>query len=129
MNPTGYPIENVQFQARNDGYPGPPVAPVAQYTTVNITSEAPSDYVVWSICSFIYLNPCCLGLAALIYSIKARDRKVAGDMNGARNHGSTARCLNIAAMILVSIMILIFIITLSVVVNQAKATIHYRNYY
>ncbi|XP_068458523.1 dispanin subfamily A member 2b-like [Clinocottus analis] len=112
MNPADSLPENVQFQVSNDGD-----------TTVNITSEAPSDYVVWSICSFIHLNPCCLGLAALIYSIKARDRKVAGDMNGARNHGSTARCLNIWAMILVSIMILIFIFTVYVMVKQVKAVI------
>ncbi|KPP66390.1 hypothetical protein Z043_115110 [Scleropages formosus] len=30
------------------------------------------DHIVWSLCNFFYMNPCCLGLAALIYSIKVR---------------------------------------------------------
>ncbi|XP_056272351.1 dispanin subfamily A member 2b-like [Pseudoliparis swirei] len=110
MDPARYPTENVQ-QERSDGYRGVPGGTTSvHYTTV--APGAPSDHVVWSICSFIHLNPCCLGLLALIFSIKARDRKVAGDVEGARSYGSTARSLNIAAMVMVSILILIVIISL-----------------
>ncbi|XP_074490052.1 dispanin subfamily A member 2b-like [Sebastes fasciatus] len=116
MNPEGYPIENVPLQGTYDGQPGGPT--VVQYTTVNINTEPPKDHIIWSLLCFMYSNPCCLGLAALTFSIKARDRKVAGDLQGARHYGSTARCLNIWATVLFSIMVLIAIITIIAVVVQ-----------
>ena len=33
---------------------------------------APQDYLVWSLCNTLYVNFCCLGFMALIYSIKVR---------------------------------------------------------
>ncbi|XP_028440655.1 dispanin subfamily A member 2b-like [Perca flavescens] len=116
MNPPGHPAENVPLQGRYDGLPGG--STVIQYTTVNMTPEPPKDHIIWSLCCFLYSNPCCLGLAALIFSIKARDRKVAGDLEGARHYGSTARCLNIWATVLVSISVLITIITTIVLIVQ-----------
>ncbi|XP_037622742.1 dispanin subfamily A member 2b-like [Sebastes umbrosus] len=115
MNPAGYPIENVPLQGTYDGQPG---GPTVVHTTVNINTEPPNDHIIWSPCCLLYVNPCCLGWAALIFSIKARDRKVAGDLEGARHYGSTARCLNIWATVLFSIMVLIFIITITVVLVQ-----------
>ncbi|XP_075946098.1 interferon-induced transmembrane protein 1-like [Anarhichas minor] len=135
MNPVSYPTENVPLQGKNDGLPaqpgytgqpGHPGGPMVQYTTVNIDSEAPRDHVIWSIFNFFHLNPCCLGLAALIFSIKARDRKMAGDMSGARHYGSTARCLNIWATVLVCLLSLIIIILVAVRMNQVVSV--YRNY-
>ncbi|XP_074490056.1 dispanin subfamily A member 2b-like [Sebastes fasciatus] len=112
MNPEGYPIENVPLQGTYDGQHGGPTT--VQYTTVNIKTEPPKDHIIWSLLCFMYSNPCCcLGWAALTFSIKARDRKVAGDLEGARHYGSTARCLNIGATVLFSIMVLIFIITIT----------------
>ncbi|KPP60674.1 14 kDa transmembrane protein-like [Scleropages formosus] len=64
------------------------------------SSPLPRDHVVWSLFNLVYMNPFCLGLAALYFSIKARDRKVTGDLEGAREYGSTARCLNIIALCL-----------------------------
>ncbi|KAK9516365.1 hypothetical protein VZT92_024302 [Zoarces viviparus] len=123
MNSVSYPYENVALQGKNDGLPAQPGHPgypgypgghtVVQYTTVNIESEAPRDHVIWSIFNFFHLNPCCLGLAALVFSIKARDRKMAGDMSGARHYGSTARCLNIWATVLICLLSLIFIIVIA----------------
>uniref|UniRef100_A0A669C9E1 Uncharacterized protein n=1 Tax=Oreochromis niloticus TaxID=8128 RepID=A0A669C9E1_ORENI len=105
MHPQGYPIEAVQMQGM--GYGGLPGQPgVVQHTAVNITAgqqvitESPKDHIIWSLFSFVYANPFCLGLAALIYSIKARDRKMAGDVDGARYYGSTAQTFNIAATVL-----------------------------
>ncbi|XP_070828732.1 interferon-induced transmembrane protein 1-like [Chaetodon trifascialis] len=116
MNPAGHPAEAVPLQGRYDGLPGQPgAATVVQYTTVNINSEPPKDHIIWSLCCFAYSNPCCLGLAALIFSIKARDRKVVGDLEGARHYASTARCLNIVSTVLAPI---IFIISLIVIISM-----------
>ncbi|KAA8590282.1 hypothetical protein FQN60_014216, partial [Etheostoma spectabile] len=48
----------------------PEESAVIQHTTVNMTPEPPKDHIIWSLCCFLYSNPCCLGLAALIFSIK-----------------------------------------------------------
>ncbi|XP_030281036.1 dispanin subfamily A member 2b-like [Sparus aurata] len=118
MNSAGYPREAVPLQGRYDGFPGQPGGPaVVQCTTVNISSEPPKDHIIWSLCCFVYSNPLCLGLAALIFSIKARDRKVAGDLEGARHYASTARCLNIVATVLASIGVLGGIIVVAVQVG------------
>uniref|UniRef100_A0A3P8R9G9 Interferon-induced transmembrane protein 3 n=1 Tax=Astatotilapia calliptera TaxID=8154 RepID=A0A3P8R9G9_ASTCA len=119
MHPQVCPTEAVPLQGVNyGGYPGQPG--VVQHTAVNITTgqpvitEAPKDYIIWSLCCFVYSNPFCLGLAALIYSIKARDRKVVGDVDGARRYGSTARCLNIISTIIVSTVFCALIIGITV---------------
>uniref|UniRef100_A0A3Q0RVS2 Uncharacterized protein n=1 Tax=Amphilophus citrinellus TaxID=61819 RepID=A0A3Q0RVS2_AMPCI len=106
---------SVMYDVRT-GQPGGPQ--LVQHVTVNVTAEPPKDHIIWSLLCFVYLNPCCLGLAALIYSIKARDRKVARDLEGARHYGSTARQLNIAATILVAIGFLISIIIIIVLFRQ-----------
>uniref|UniRef100_A0A3B3H601 Uncharacterized protein n=1 Tax=Oryzias latipes TaxID=8090 RepID=A0A3B3H601_ORYLA len=72
------------------------------HNTIVLQAEPPKDHIIWSLCSFFYFNPMCLGLAALIFSIKSRDRKVVGDLEGARHYGATARYLNIAATIIVN---------------------------
>ncbi|XP_047452733.1 uncharacterized protein LOC125015114 [Mugil cephalus] len=110
-------------------YPTAPVLPApstVQYTTVNVIAEPPRDHIIWSIFSLVYSNPFCLGLAALIFSVKARDRKMAGDVEGARHYGSTARCLNISAMIITSLMVLITIIT--VVISVQRVAYYNGNY-
>ncbi|KAG9335757.1 hypothetical protein JZ751_004186 [Albula glossodonta] len=78
----------------------------------------PRDHIVWSLFNFMYLNPCCLGFVALYFSVKARDRKMLGDHDGARDYGSTARCLNIVALCLILLMVVIFIIALCVASSQ-----------
>ncbi|KAL8170093.1 UNVERIFIED_CONTAM: hypothetical protein K2H54_063071 [Gekko kuhli] len=65
-----------------------------------LPAPPPRDHVVWSLCTTLYLNFCCLGLLALAFSVKARDRKMVGDHNGASSYGSTSRCLNITALML-----------------------------
>ncbi|XP_034091960.1 interferon-induced transmembrane protein 5 [Gymnodraco acuticeps] len=121
MNSEGYPSDSVPLQGRHEGFHGQPgVSTVVQCTSESFPPEPPRDHIIWSLCCFLYSNACCLGLAALIFSIKARDRKVVGDMEGARHYGSTARCLNICATVLVSIMILIFLITVITVLVMAK---------
>ncbi|XP_019375405.1 PREDICTED: interferon-induced transmembrane protein 5-like [Gavialis gangeticus] len=63
------------------------------------SSVVPRDHLIWSIFNTIYMNFCCLGFVALAYSIKARDQKVAGDVEAARRFSSKAKCYNILAMV------------------------------
>ncbi|XP_056384405.1 interferon-induced transmembrane protein 1-like [Hyla sarda] len=82
-------------------------------TKVAITSgQAPvRDHVIWSIVNTFYMNFCCLGLIALIFSVKSRDQKMVGNYNEARNYGARARSLNIASTVLT---ILWFLITVTI---------------
>ncbi|NXO88694.1 IFM1 protein, partial [Certhia brachydactyla] len=70
----------------------------------------PRDHLVWSIFTTLYGNFCCLGLLALVFSVKSRDRKVLGDYSGARSYGSTAKYLNITAWV-INIIIVIIVVT------------------
>uniref|UniRef100_A0A3Q2HNN3 Interferon induced transmembrane protein 1 n=1 Tax=Equus caballus TaxID=9796 RepID=A0A3Q2HNN3_HORSE len=64
-------------------------------------SEPPMrDHVIWSLFNTLFMNWCCLGFVAFAFSVKSRDRKMVGDMTGARSYASTARSLNIAALVL-----------------------------
>uniref|UniRef100_A0A8C6SF23 Uncharacterized protein n=1 Tax=Neogobius melanostomus TaxID=47308 RepID=A0A8C6SF23_9GOBI len=85
---------------------------VVQHTTVNIYPEMPKDHFIWSLCCFLYSNPFCLGLAALIHS--ARDRKVMGDIEGARGHGMIARILNIMSTVIFCVFVSLIIIVFNV---------------
>ncbi|KAM6205229.1 dispanin subfamily A member 2b-like [Sarcoramphus papa] len=60
----------------------------------------PRDHLAWSLCTALYANVCCLGFMALVFSVKSRDRKVLGDYSGALSYGSTAKYLNITALLL-----------------------------
>nr|XP_025717834.1 interferon-induced transmembrane protein 2-like [Callorhinus ursinus] len=75
-------------------------APVTT-TVINIRSEtAVRDHIIWSLFNTIFMNWCCLGFVAFAYSVKSRDRKMVGDLAGAQTYASTAKCLNIWALVL-----------------------------
>uniref|UniRef100_A0A8C5C4V0 Dispanin subfamily A member 2b-like n=1 Tax=Gadus morhua TaxID=8049 RepID=A0A8C5C4V0_GADMO len=82
--------------------------------TIGNPVEDPRDYVVWSICSLFHGNPFCLGLVALIFSFKARDMKVIGDLQRARGYSKWALRFNGAALIIFSLIILGYVIFLSI---------------
>ncbi|XP_037697964.1 interferon-induced transmembrane protein 3-like isoform X1 [Choloepus didactylus] len=88
----------------------------ASTTVINIHSETSvPDHVVWSLFNALFMNFCCLGFAAFAYSVKSRDRKMVGDMTGAQSYASTAKCLNIFALIfslLMTIVVIVLIVTL-----------------
>ncbi|XP_008584787.1 PREDICTED: interferon-induced transmembrane protein 3-like [Galeopterus variegatus] len=87
-------------------------APVTS-TVINIRSDTSvPDHVVWSLFNTLFMNWCCLGFIAFAYSVKSRDRKMVGDMTGAQAYASTARCLNISALIVSIIKIAIVIVLL-----------------
>ncbi|XP_045871685.1 interferon-induced transmembrane protein 1-like [Meles meles] len=70
-------------------------------TVINLRAEtAVPDHIVWSLFNTIFLNWCCLGFVAFAYSVKSRDRKMVGDVIGAQTYASTAKCLNIWALVL-----------------------------
>ncbi|XP_009073866.1 PREDICTED: dispanin subfamily A member 2b-like [Acanthisitta chloris] len=48
-------------------------------------------------------------LLALVFSVKSRDRKNLSDYNGAQSYGSTAKQLNIAALVVSIIITIVFI--------------------
>uniref|UniRef100_A0A8C3J9I6 Uncharacterized protein n=1 Tax=Calidris pygmaea TaxID=425635 RepID=A0A8C3J9I6_9CHAR len=80
----------------------------------------PRDYVLWSLFNVLlgyalaYLG--CFCFPALVFSIKARDCKVLGDLEGARRYGNQAKVLNIICSTLLVLgvvaIITIFIIML-----------------
>uniref|UniRef100_A0A2K5QE38 Interferon induced transmembrane protein 3 n=1 Tax=Cebus imitator TaxID=2715852 RepID=A0A2K5QE38_CEBIM len=76
------------------------------------------DHVVWSLFNTLFMNSCCLGFIVFAYSMKSRDRKVVGDLTVAQAYASTAKCLNIWALILGIIMTILLII-ISILILQA----------
>ncbi|XP_047675257.1 interferon-induced transmembrane protein 3-like isoform X2 [Tachysurus fulvidraco] len=95
-------------------------------TVVVVMPQHPTDYVVWSIASIVYGNPCCLGLLAFYFSIKARDRKMVGDLAGATSYGSKACCVNGFAL---GLIIFISIVIIAVLVSKAVAVTNSINRY
>ncbi|XP_062823588.1 dispanin subfamily A member 2b isoform X1 [Anolis carolinensis] len=91
--------------------PGPRY-PHARATLVSLR-RMPRDYLVWSLFTFFYGNFCCLGLAALVFSIKSRDAKVLGDVESAEEHGKTDRCLSVVALALAIVSMIVSIIVMA----------------
>ncbi|XP_006977257.2 interferon-induced transmembrane protein 3 [Peromyscus maniculatus bairdii] len=80
-------------------------------TVINMPREvAVPDHVVWSLFNTLFLNFCCLGFIAYAYSVKSRDRKMVGDVTGAQAYASTAKCLNISALVLSILTVVITIV-------------------
>nr|XP_044992875.1 interferon-induced transmembrane protein 1-like [Jaculus jaculus] len=93
---------------------GAPHSSASMTTTINMPREVSlPDHVVWSLFNALFMNFCCLGIAAYAYSVKSRDRKMVGDMTGAQAHASTAKCLNISAMIFSFFMTIVFIVIIT----------------
>ncbi|XP_072447868.1 dispanin subfamily A member 2b-like [Chiloscyllium punctatum] len=67
------------------------------------------DYLVWSLFNLSYMNFFCLGLVAVLFSVKSRDRKMDGDFDQARTYARKARILNIVASVLSSLVFIAFI--------------------
>uniref|UniRef100_A0A3Q3FH07 Uncharacterized protein n=1 Tax=Labrus bergylta TaxID=56723 RepID=A0A3Q3FH07_9LABR len=118
MNPEGVPLQGRGYegypgQPGQPGYPGQPT--VVQSTTVNIVTEPPKT--TSSGPSLLrLLKPFLPRTVALIYSIKSRDRKMVGDLEGARHYGGTARTFNIISSVLFGIGVLISIIMFIVII-------------
>uniref|UniRef100_A0A8C6H4A3 Interferon induced transmembrane protein 6 n=2 Tax=Mus TaxID=862507 RepID=A0A8C6H4A3_MUSSI len=91
----------------------PDSAPVPS-TVVCINSDViQPDHITWSTFNTVFMNGCCLGFIAYIYSVKSRDRKMVGDMTGAQSHASTAKILNILALVISLIFYIMLIVLYS----------------
>ncbi|XP_025308594.3 interferon-induced transmembrane protein 1-like isoform X3 [Canis lupus familiaris] len=96
------------------GSGAPQSAAPAITTVINICGDTVvPDHVVWSLFNTVFMNWCCLGFMAFSYSVKTRDRKMAGDLTGAQSFASTARCLNIWALVLGLLLTVTFVILVS----------------
>nr|XP_008107138.1 PREDICTED: uncharacterized protein LOC103278592 [Anolis carolinensis] len=113
MGPEGMGPEGMSGDGPYYRYPGAVLLPV---------HRVPRDYLACSLFTFSYANCCCLGLAALVFSIKSRDSKVIGDAEGAEENGKTARCLNAFALS----MLIVFIITFIIVFATSIPSIYNR---
>ncbi|KAM6274413.1 interferon-induced transmembrane protein 5-like [Porphyrio hochstetteri] len=84
----------------------------------------PRDYVIWSLLNVLlgsglaYLG--CLCFPALIYSIKARDCKVLGDLEGAQRHGARAKVWNIVCSVLMGLTVVITILMVIIVIVSVR---------
>ncbi|GAB5578278.1 interferon-induced transmembrane protein 1 [Prionailurus iriomotensis] len=98
-------------------------APMAT-TVINIQTETSvPDHIVWSLFNTIFMNWCCLGFVAFAYSVKSRDRKMVGDLIGAQTYASTAKCLNIWALVLGILLTIGFIVLLVIAYLTAYSII------
>ncbi|KAM3918484.1 interferon-induced transmembrane protein 1-like isoform 1-T2 [Leptodactylus fuscus] len=93
-----------------------------QSTVVTIMAEGPPvrDHIIWSFFNTMFLNFCCLGFLAFVFSVKSRDRKLLGDRNAALSYGSTARSLNIATTVLSILTFIIGIIIFIFTIQQVQ---------
>ncbi|CAI9167465.1 unnamed protein product [Rangifer tarandus platyrhynchus] len=92
----------------------PPGSAPVKNAVIDIQMESPRrDHIVWSLFNTLFMNICCLGFVAFAYSVKSRDRKMVGDITGAQSYASTAKCLNICALVLGLLLIIILIIIVS----------------
>uniref|UniRef100_A0A2K5KU03 Interferon-induced transmembrane protein 3 n=1 Tax=Cercocebus atys TaxID=9531 RepID=A0A2K5KU03_CERAT len=115
--PPNYEILKEEHEVAMLGAPHNPAPPTS--TVIHIRSETSvPNHVVWSLFNTLFMNPCCLGFIAFAYSMKSRDRKMVGDLTGAQAYASTAKCLNIWALIL-GILMTILLIVVPVLISQA----------
>ncbi|KAK1335387.1 hypothetical protein QTO34_003173, partial [Cnephaeus nilssonii] len=88
-----------EHEVTNLGYPQNPGTVMSTVVNVQTDTVVP-DHIVWSLFNTLFFNTCCLGFVAFAYSVKSRDRKMVGDVIGAQSYASTAKCLNIWAVVL-----------------------------
>ncbi|XP_074086771.1 interferon-induced transmembrane protein 1-like [Macrotis lagotis] len=95
-----FPPHNNEGLSEEQKLQTPGQGPASTIISVPSYEDPPKDFFAWSVFNTLYMNFCCLGFMALVFSVKARDRKVVGDLHAARSYGSTAKCLNICALTL-----------------------------
>ncbi|XP_064240852.1 interferon-induced transmembrane protein 3-like [Aotus nancymaae] len=106
---SNYEMIEEEYEVAVLGVPHNQAPPMS--TVIHIHSETSvPDHVIWSLFNTLFMNSCCLGFIAFAYSMKSRDRKMIGDLTGAQAYASSAKCLNIWALILSIIMTILLII-------------------
>ncbi|XP_075357501.1 interferon-induced transmembrane protein 1-like [Mycteria americana] len=116
---------NMQPYGRNGaGYPATAFGPTVTSFVRPEPVPDPQDFVLWSFFNSMFCNPFCLGFIALVFSIKARDRKIAQDPGAAGSYGRTAKHLNIAALCLGTVGTIICIVLLVMYYNTLRMAGH-----
>ncbi|KAM9302202.1 uncharacterized protein PAF06_015483 [Gastrophryne carolinensis] len=115
---------NYGFNPHGEALPANVAMYPATSTVVAVSQDISliKDHILWSIFSTIYMNCCCLGFTALVYSVKSRDRKLVGDHLGARNYSGTARKLNIATTTLAILWLCLMIILMATGTLSVRTT-------
>ncbi|KAK2103242.1 Interferon-induced transmembrane protein 3 [Saguinus oedipus] len=108
--PPNYEMLKEEHEVATLGAPHNPAPPTS--TVIHIRSETSSLF------NTLFMNSCCLGFIAFAYSVKSRDRKMVGDLTGAQAYASTAKCLNVWALIL-GIVMTILLIIIPILILQA----------
>ncbi|KAG8564375.1 hypothetical protein GDO81_016431 [Engystomops pustulosus] len=113
------------------GYANPPRNAPSTVVTIREDDNPIRDNLIWSFFNTIYCNLCCLGLVALSYSVKSRDRKLFKDFAGARRYGATARKFNIAVTTLLLVVVIIVVAIVCATIKRAspKGSSYSRNRY
>uniref|UniRef100_A0A3P9P945 Interferon induced transmembrane protein 5 n=2 Tax=Poecilia reticulata TaxID=8081 RepID=A0A3P9P945_POERE len=91
----------------------------------NAGKNPPRDYLLWSLCNTFYVNFCCLGFMALIYSIKARDQKTLGNLQLAQECSDKAKWYNILAAgwnLLIPLLAVVLIVLLLVHLGSSQGS-------
>ncbi|KAM6321754.1 interferon-induced transmembrane protein 5-like [Podargus strigoides] len=103
-----------------------PLEPYGRGATAAGPDGQPRDFVLWSLLnvllgqSLTYLG--CLCFPALLYSIKARDCKVLGDLEGARRHGKRAKVWNIVCSALMAFAVVMTISSIIIIILSVNTT-------
>ncbi|KAM6935579.1 uncharacterized protein PEZ65_005919 isoform 1-T1 [Lycodopsis pacificus] len=132
----GYPQPGQAYPPQQQGYGAPPQYggalgqqqyPGGQQATVTVqptvyVTRGPLDHPVNDyLCYSIFTLMCCclpLGIAALIYSISAREANHSGDQNSAERSSRMARTLNHVGLGLGIGFIILFIVYISIVAGS-----------
>ncbi|XP_004052990.1 putative dispanin subfamily A member 2d [Gorilla gorilla gorilla] len=115
--PPNYEMLKEEHKVAVLGVPHNPAPPTSTVIHIRSKTSVP-HHVVWSLFNTLFMNSCCLGFIAFAYSVKSRDRKMVGNVTGAQAYSSTAKCLNIWALIL-GILMTILLIVIPVLIFQA----------
>uniref|UniRef100_A0A8I3WP30 Interferon-induced transmembrane protein 3 n=1 Tax=Callithrix jacchus TaxID=9483 RepID=A0A8I3WP30_CALJA len=107
--PPNYEMLKAEHEVDVLGVPHNPAPPTSTMIHIRSKTSVP-NHVVWSLFNTLFMNSCCLGFIAFTYSVKSRDRKMVGNLTGAQAYASTAKCLNIWALISGVIMTILLII-------------------
>ncbi|TRY59549.1 hypothetical protein DNTS_012241 [Danionella cerebrum] len=85
-----------------------------------------NDDLIFSTFNLSYCNHCCLGFAAFSNSVKARDRHMLGDYVSAREYGTRARRLNIAAIVIGFFFIILLIVIIIMSISEITSLFHHK---
>ncbi|XP_033909254.1 interferon-induced transmembrane protein 5-like [Acipenser ruthenus] len=105
-------MDNATYTCPSNSIPLNP--PSSTVINVKSTPPPPKDHLLWSICNTLYMNFCCLGFLALIYSVKTRDQNVLGNVKAAHLYSHKAKWYNILASgwnVIIPLLIIVLIVT------------------